>query len=172
MSNLNLFLFTRENDYVCIKNTFTMRKLLFIFIIFYSFSLYGQNNDKVGIPPPPGPRDVNKQSDEDKIYYKVDEKIKFNAKNLSESFDYSIIDPKHKPNENTFVISFISEVHKKISNTKIETGKNQDIIAELKRMLSRYNFSPASVNGWFVRSYCKLKFIFDYDNNSMKIVVL
>jgi hypothetical protein len=149
-----------------------MKKLLFIFIIFYSFSLYGQNNGNVIIHPPPGPEDINKQSEQDKIYSKVDKKIEFNDKNLSDSFDYSIIDPKHKPSENTFVVSFVSEVHKKISNLKIETGKNQDIITELKRMLSRYNFHPASVNGFFVRSYCKLKFIFDYDSNSMKVIVL
>ncbi|WP_034700820.1 hypothetical protein [Chryseobacterium luteum] len=146
-----------------------MRKLLLIFIIFCSVSLYGQSN-KVGVTPPP--RDVNQQPVKDKIFSKVDEKIKFNEKNLSQSFDYSIIDPDHKPNENTFVVSFVSEVHRKISNIKIETGKNQDITAELKRMLSHHNFYPASVNGQFVRSYCKLKFIFDYDNNSMKIISL
>ncbi|MCA6066930.1 hypothetical protein JI747_007060 [Chryseobacterium sp. RG1] len=151
-----------------------MKKLLFIFIGFYSFSLYGQNNDNdnVIVHPPLGQGDINNQPEQDKIYSKVDKKITFNAKNLSYSFDYSIIDPNHKPSENTFVVSFVSEVHKKISNLKIETGKNQDIIAGLKSMLLHKNFYPATVNGMFVRSYCKLKFIFDYDNNSMEIIVL
>ncbi len=138
----------------------------------YSFSLFGQNSENTVVHPPPGQGDINKQPEKDKIYSKVDKKIEFNPKNLSQSFDYSVIDTEHKPSENTFVVSFVSEVHKKISNLKIETGKNQDITAELMRMLSRYNFYPASVNGWFVRSYCKLKFIFDYDNNSMEIIVL
>jgi len=149
-----------------------MKKLLFIFIVFYSFSLYGQNNDNVIVHPPPGPEDINNQPEQNKIYSKVDKKITFNAKNLSDSFDYSIIDSNNKPSENTFILSFVSEVHKKITNLKIETGKNQDIIAGLKSMLLRTNFYPATVNGMFVRSYCKLKFIFDYDNNSMEIIVL
>jgi len=155
-----------------------MKKILFICILFYSFSLYAQNiNDviahkEMGPPPPPGPGDVNGQPAKDKIFYEVDKKITFDTKNLSDSFDYSIIDQKHKPTENTFIVSFVSEVHKDISDLKIETGKNQEIITGLKRMLLHYRFYPATVNGWFVRSYCKLKFIFDYDNNSIKIIVL
>ncbi|OPC01934.1 hypothetical protein BAS10_18495 [Elizabethkingia meningoseptica] len=148
-----------------------MKKLFFIYIIFCSFPVFGQNTENLPSPPP-GSGDINKQPEKDKIFYKVDEKIKFNTKNLSDSFDYSVIDSKYKPTENVFVVSFISEVHKNISNLKVEIGKDDMIIRELKRLLLRYYFNPASVNGWFVRSYCKMKFIFDYNNNSMKVILL
>ncbi len=74
-----------------------MKKLLFIFIVFYNLSLYGQNNDNVIVHPPPGQEDISNKPEQDKIYSKVDKKITFNAKNLSDSFDYSIIDPTTSP---------------------------------------------------------------------------
>jgi len=145
-----------------------MKNLFILCSIFTFLSLSGQEK-KVMNPPPPAKYSLKKTED-NKVYYKVDKKIEFNTSNFSSSFDYSILD-NYTPVENIFIISFIAELDS-ISNIKIEKGKDYEIIMELRRKLFRLRFHPATIKNKPVKSFCKLKFIFDYKNQVIKTIIL
>lgn len=133
-------------------------------------TLYEQETKGVATSSPPSKNSTENPLD-NKIYYIVDKKIEFNTNNLSNSFDFENLD-ENKPNENIFIVSFIAEKTNKITDIKIESGKDDKTITELKRLLSRLKFHPALIKNKLVRSFCKLKFVFDYKNQSLKIIIL
>ncbi|RLJ31200.1 hypothetical protein CLU97_0608 [Chryseobacterium sp. 7] len=124
-----------------------------------------------GTIPSPLPEYPTESALDNKVYYIVDKKIEFNTNNLSSSFDFENLD-ENIPNDNIFIVSFIAEKMGKITDLNIEKGKDYKTIMELKRMLFRLRFHPALIKNKPVRSLCRLKFIFDYKNKLLKIIIL
>lgn len=121
--------------------------------------------------PSPSSEYPTESSLDNKVYDIVDKKIEFNTNNLSNSFDFENLD-ENIPNENIFIVSFIAEKTGKITDLNVEAGKDNKTILELKRMLFRLRFHPALIKNKPVRSFCKLKFIFNYKNKSLKTIIL
>ncbi|MDR6158682.1 hypothetical protein QF023_002198 [Chryseobacterium sp. SLBN-27] len=109
-----------------------MKKIFFLFVIYYSFLFYGQEKrNRNNLPPPP-----SKSLKEIPANYNVDDNlVYFKINKLSDSFDFAIFDNDKIPLEKIFIFSFIVEKNRNVSNIKIEKGESEKVKNELKRLI-------------------------------------
>jgi hypothetical protein len=147
-----------------------MKKIFFLFVIYYSFLFYGQEKrNRNNLPPPP-----SKSLKEMPANYNVDDNlVYFKINKLSDSFDFAIFDNDKIPLEKIFIFSFIVEKNRNVSNIKIEKGESEKVKNELKRLIFLAKFPPIFIdNKENSCRFYRLKFIFDYKNKVLKTILL